>query len=142
MGRNKKKKDSIYTKFHLGIFPAYVEVLIDDDWINHKEFKEIMKEDITTIQARDGITIHYLDDGEDAFLVAFKEQPTVSLIAHECMHLAFYIAEAFDLDIIVDHHETIAYLIGFLVGNIIDILHKNNRNYKCIDYDKQKNEKK
>jgi hypothetical protein len=111
-----------YKKFKKVIIPLYRQVLyigIGPD-ILAKKFK-VPGLEIAPTHA--GVTTFIEDEeGMRAFCVSFAEIPDSEELAHEALHAAWYILEEVGVDVSADNHEALAYLTGYIAGQIESML--------------------
>lgn len=63
-----------------------------------------------------GHTVWFMDEGKGG--IYLPKDATDGTIAHECYHAAAYILESRGVAHGPDHHEALAYLLGFLVDEV------------------------
>lgn len=66
----------------------------------------------------DAFTFEADKDGFSGYFVLLRPDANPKIIAHEALHLSYFILRARDIQVDPDNHEAQAYLLGWIVGQI------------------------
>lgn len=107
-----------YPSFKIDFLGCKITVIFDKDWRDIA--RKILKRPLST------------DDKEvksNAMVIIFKQEYYLlsnraikyGVLAHECFHLLMWIAEDFDIRLDVNNQETTAYLLEYLIDEVMKI---------------------
>ena len=75
-----------------------------------------------------GYSSWFKNKGENKFIIVITNETNVATIAHECVHLTWYILESVGVKVNLENHESQAYLLEYIIFEIIKLL-KNEKQY-------------
>jgi len=101
------------------IYDCSVDVVVT------KKFEEAVKEAGWSYDCSgvDAITLHYPDNPSNFAVLFRKGSTSPGHVAHEATHLVIKIMKAFEIKFDFDNQEPIAYLMGYVVDGLHQIIY-------------------
>ena len=65
-----------------------------------------------------GYSTWFKNKGENKFIIVITNETNVATIAHECVHLTWYILESVGVKVNLENHEAQAYLLEYIIFEI------------------------
>ena len=117
-----------YPSFKVDFLGCKITVIFDKDW--REIARNILKRPLAT------------DDSEvksNAMVIIFKQDYYLlsnraikyGVLVHECFHLLMWIADDFDMRFNVNDHESMAYLLEYLIDEVMKIKKEGYSSAKC-----------
>jgi len=107
-----------YPSFKIDFLGCKITVIFDKDWrdIARKILKRPLKTDDSEVKSNAMVIIF----NQDYYLLS-KQSVEYSILAHECFHLLMWIANDFDIHFTANNHEAMAYLLEYLIDEVMKI---------------------
>lgn len=115
-------------KINVPIFE--VELLVTNEMEKLKKYVEKdTEEDISVIlemveEEYHGFVYMYHSNKDKKVMILYCRDSDMNTIAHECLHASWHILGSCDVVCTLEEHETMAYLHGWLVEKVVEVLIK------------------
>jgi len=103
---------------------AYDNIETSISLLKHKYNKYNFNIDQNTVGYSTWIKV----DGINKFIILINRDSDYSIIAHESLHLTWYILDSIGLEVNSKNHEAQAYLLEYLLNNIFKHLQNEQKN--------------
>jgi len=101
-------------KIEINIYNTYLYVYVDK-----VKFKRKTK-------VKDNNFEGYTMDSEEGIMMYLPEDYDDSIVAHECIHASWFILDGVGIELDVDNHEALAYLVSYLMKKIKRLVYEKS----------------